>query len=76
MNFPERIGNEGNYYFKNSFGMLSQKFYYADNYIDGFALVKVNENSAWQFRDDNGNLSDEFYYANPYSCGFATVMKE
>ena len=71
MLYPERIGNEGSYYFKNNYGMLSEKFYYADVYKDGFALVKKEETSDWQFRDVDGKLSEKYHYANPYFCSCA-----
>ena len=72
--YPVIVGEGGHFRFKDSSGKLSEEFYFADAYHDGFARVKKTDDSGFQFRDRDGKLSEEFFDIFPYHYGFALVQ--
>lgn len=67
--------DDGDRCFEDNMGNLSEMFYYAWDYSDGYAVVKKSVGGGYQFRDTDGNLSEEYVIASPYSCGYALVKK-
>ncbi len=72
----KRVGSHGAYYFENEKGNLSEGYYFAKDYSDGFALVRKEEDGPWCYRDREGKLSEPYCHARDYSDGFALVQKE
>lgn len=73
--YPERFESKGEYYFKFIDGSVSENFSLAEDFVDGYALVKKNSDGNWQFMDRNGKLSEEYFEAYPYNCGVALTRK-
>ncbi len=64
-------------YFYVTTGEKSRHFYYAREYKDGFAVVKVLKTDKYfRFRDDEGNLSCYFKIIKDYEEGFALVLPQ
>lgn len=69
--------DDGDRCFEDNMGNLSEMFYYAWDYSDGYAVVKKSVGGGYQFRDTDGNLSEEYAIAWPYDKGLelAAVKK-
>ena len=68
--YAKKIYGEHQYRFLNNNGEISQIYYDAMEYSQGYAAVKVDENSDWQFRDASGKLSDETYFRVFDNCTY------
>ena len=55
------------YYFRHVNGKHDGPFSYADDYKNGFAVVKKPNDERFYYRDEDGKLSDGFYKAGGYS---------
>ncbi len=65
------------YFFKDKNGELSESFYYAGKYNDGWAKVKKHYyDNHIHYRDENGNLSIPFEDGKDYNNGYAVVKVE
>lgn len=73
--YPMLIKENDGYFFKNENEEKSEKYFYAEEYVDGYALVQKEENGKWQYRNKEGKLSEKYFQASPYSLGVAVVRK-
>ena len=59
--------------FKFPDGSISENFFWADEFDNGFAIVSKTRDGGFQYLDRRGNLSEEFDAAFGYSDGFGLV---
>lgn len=70
----------GKYQYRDTNGILSEKFYFATNYsryLPCYGLVEKNKRGKFQFRNMLGDLGEEFYcLVGDYKDGYIQVRKE